>query len=132
MSYFKKELIPELFYEMLSEYIDENLRQYQPISKYYPIKEREDLEVDYRLNLNTQKPIFLFGVKDSYKARLTTISCLEFMRHKLPFKSVIVHQNFDGLSKKDRLRLTSAADKQFTDFDDFKENATEYFEREAS
>ena len=71
-------------------------------------------------------------IKDDTKARLTTISCLEFQRAKIPFKSVAVHEDFEALSKKDRKRITSAADKQFVDLDDFKSHGEEFLVREAA
>ena len=60
-----------------------------------------------------------------------TISCLEFQRRRLPFKSVMVHQDFEGgLTKQDRTRITSAADKQFPSLDDFREHGALFLERE--
>jgi hypothetical protein len=35
-----------------------------------------------------------------------------------------------GLPRNDQKRLTSAVDKQFPSFDDFRKSAPEYFERE--
>ena len=63
---------------------------------------------------------------------MTTISCLEFQRAKIPFKSFVVHEDFENLSRKDRSRITSAADKQFISLDDFKVNAEQVLEREAA
>ena len=77
------------------------------------------------------RPLYLFGVKDDTKARLATISCLEFQMAKIPFKSIAVHEDFEALSRKDRKRITSAVDKQFVDLDDFKSHGEEYLEREA-
>lgn len=96
-----------------------------------PIPARDDLEVDFELELEKKK-LYLFGIKDETKARLATISCLEFQKAKLPFKSIAVNENFETLPRKDRTRLTSAVDKQFTDLADFKQNAEQYLEREAS
>jgi hypothetical protein len=43
----------------------------------------------------------------------------------------MVHQDFEGgLARKDRTRITSAADKQFPSLDDFRENAALFLERE--
>lgn len=130
MRMFRREVIQSLFYEMLEEFIDANLQKYNPVSKILPIPKREELEVDYSLTVG-KRPVYLFGIKDATKARLTTISCLEFQKANIPFRSVIVHEDFDSLSKKDRARITSAVDKQFIDLDDFKNNAVNYFEREA-
>jgi len=53
----------------------------------------------------------MFGVKDDDKARLATISCLEFQRRRLPFKGVMLHQDLEGgITKKDRTRITSASE----------------------
>jgi hypothetical protein len=71
-------------------------------------------------------------VKDDTKARLTTISCLEFQRTNIPFKSMVVHEDFESLSKKDRIRITSAVDKQFVDLDDFKNHGEAYLDRESA
>ena len=59
------------------------------------------------------------------------LSCLEFQRHRLPFKSMMVHQDFEsGIRRKDRTRITNAADKQFTSLDHFREVGPQFFERE--
>ena len=130
MQYFKREVIQSLFYEQLDEFIQERLAEYNPRPGVLPIPDHDEYEVDYQFDAGP-RPLYLFGVKDSDKARLVTISCLEFQRRRLPFKSVMVHQDFEsGIGKKDRVRITSAADKQFPSLDDFRENGLAFFERE--
>jgi len=130
MQFFKREVIQSLFYEQLAEFIEERLAEYNPRPRAVPIAGHDEYEVDYQFDAGP-RPLYLFGVKDSDKARLATISCLEFLRRRLPFKSVMVHQDFEsGIAKKDRNRITSAADKQFTSLDDFRENGPQFFERE--
>ena len=131
MRLFKREVIKSLFYELLDEFVTEKLIQFQPEPKILPIPERDDLEVDYSFK-RFSRPLYLFGVKDDTKARLATISCLEFQRARVNFKSVAVHEDFEDLSKKDRKRITSAVDKQFVDLDDFQSHGEEYFLREAA
>ncbi len=131
MRLYKREVVQSLFYEILEEIIEERLKQYNPRPHIFPLPERDDLEVDYQFDIKPY-PIYLFGVKDSAKARLATICCLEFQRAKLKFKGFVVHEDFDGLSKKDRNRITSATDKQFISLDDFRDNAQQVFEREAA
>ncbi len=130
MRYFKREVIESLFYEMLDEFIQRDLVDFKPQQNVLPIPERDDLEADYKFTPNG-RPVYLFGVKDISKARLTTISCLEYQRADLRFSSLIVHSDFDKLPKKDRSRLTNACDKQFTTLDDFKSNSRKYLERES-
>jgi len=129
MQQFKREVIKSLFFELLDEFVMEDLAQFSPKKQFYPIDDREDLEVDYSLN-DHPKPLYIFGVNNSLKARLTTICCLEYQKGKIPHKSLIVHENFELLNKKDQTRITSAADKQFTDLDDFRKRGKDYILRE--
>jgi hypothetical protein len=132
MQYYKREVIQSLFYEQLAEFVEERLAAYNPVRNTQPIPEHDEYEVDYRFDIDP-RPLFLFGIKDNDKARLATISCLEFQRRRIPFKSVMVHQDFEsGISKKDRIRITSASDKQFPSLDDFRENGPQFFERESA
>jgi hypothetical protein len=130
MQFFKREVIQSLFYEQLAEFIEERLGQFNPRARVLPIPDHDEYEVDYQFDAGP-RPLYLFGVKDNDKARLATISCLEFQRRRLSFKTVMVHQDFEGgLTKKDRTRITSAADKQFPSLDDFRENGALFLERE--
>lgn len=131
MRYFKREVLASLFEEMLAEFIQATLQRFNPRPTILPISDRDDLEVDWEFRPNGV-PFYLFGVKDANRARLATISCLEFQRHNLRFKSIAVHEDMDKLSRKDRNRLTNACDKQFTSLDEFKQNAMPYFEREVA
>jgi len=129
MRYFKREVVESLFYELLNEIITKDLTEFKPKINVLPIPERDDLEADYEFTPNGH-PVYLFGVKDAAKARLSTISCLEYQKANLKFRSFIVHDDFEKLPRKDRTRLTNACDKQFTSLDDFKMNAKLFLERE--
>jgi hypothetical protein len=130
MQMFKREVIENLFYEMLGDFITSSLYRYKPHPNSVPIPSRDDLEVDWEFEVRP-RPIFLYGVKDNAKARLAALSCLEFQKRQIPFKSVIVHEDFEnGLSKKDQTRITNAADKQFTSLSNFQADAEQYFSRE--
>jgi len=129
MRYFKREIIENLFFEQLDEFIMSRLQEYRPLKKIVPILDRNDLEVDFQLTPNGY-PVFLFGVKDVPKARLAAICCLEYQRTLDKFRSYIVHEDFNNIPKNDIRRLTSACDKQFVSLDDFMENAVKALERE--
>lgn len=129
MRYFKREIIENLFYEMLDDFITQDLQEFNPQKKVLPIPNRDDLEADYSFSPNGH-PVYLFGVKDAFKARLATISCLEYRMQKLNFRGWVVNEDFEKLPRKDRSRLTNTIDKQFTSFDEFKGNAKEFLERE--
>ena len=129
MRYFKREVIENLFYEMLGEFITQELQEFKPQKKVMPISNRDDLEADYSFSPNGH-PVYLFGVKDAFKARLATISCLEYRMQKLNFRGWVVNKDFEKLPRKDRTRLTNTIDKQFTSFDEFKDHAKEFLQRE--
>jgi hypothetical protein len=131
MRYFKREVLASLFEEMLAGFVQEQLPRFNPKDEVLPLPDRDDLEVDWELRPNGV-PLYLFAVKDANRARLATISCLEFQRHSLKFKSIAVHEDIDKLGRKDRNRLTNACDKQFTSLDEFKQNGLPYLEREAA
>ena len=89
-----------------------------------PLPERDDLDVDWRFPSPLSKDVFLYGVRDTAKARLAVLSCLEYQAKQIPFRSLIIHEDFESsLTKKDQSRITNIADKQFTTLDDFRENA---------
>src|SRR2546426_1242283 len=129
MRYFKREVLASLFEELLAEFIQAELQRFNPRQTIFPIPDRDDLEVDWEF-LPNGVPLYLFALKDANRARLTTISCLEFQRNNLKFKSIAVHEDIDKLGRKDRNRLTNACDKQFTSLDEFKQKALSYLERE--
>ena len=126
----RRETLSSLFEEMLGEFIRTTLSRYHPTPSVLPLPDRDDLEVDWQFKPNGI-PLYLFGVKDNASARLATISCLEFQRHKFVFRSMVVHEDFEEIARKDKTRITSACDKQFTTLDDFKQNAVQYLERES-
>lgn len=130
MQVFKREVIHSLFYEMLEDFVSSTLSKYKPHKNYLPIPSRDDLDVDWCLNVRP-KNIFLYGVTDNAKARLATLACLQFQIEKIQFRSLIVHEDFErALSKKDQIRITNVADKQFTSLGDFTAHAEEYLARE--
>jgi hypothetical protein len=129
MQLYRREVIRSLFYEDLRDFVTDEFSSLSPAQSFLPIPERDDLEVDFHFDAKP-RPLYLFGVRDNAKARLVSISCLEYLRNAIPFRSVVVHEDFEALSSKDRKIITNAVDKQFTDFADFKNNAKTYFERE--
>lgn len=129
MRLYKREIIKSMFFELLIEFINNNLQRYNPVQDYYPIEGHEEYKVDFCFN-SRPRPIFLFGVPDSAHARLATISCLKFQTEKILFRSTVVLENLDVLNKKDQARLMSASDKEFPSLDDFQENAEKFLERE--
>ena len=132
LQYLKRQLIQSLFYEQLDGFVGSFLGKYNPIPEFRPLRERPDLEVDWKLTTGG-KDVFVYGIKDGAKARLAAVSCLEFQRRNISFTSIAVHEDFEsGLSKRDQSIITNAADKQFTSLDSFRISAEQFLEREAA
>ena len=122
-----KEVIKSLFYEHLNRFVTDNFTRYNIERNFLPTKD-EDLVVDYVIQ--GTKPLYLFGVNEDTKAAKVVINCLSFHKNRVPFRSVIVHEDFNSLTRYNRNQLTNAADKQFTTLDEFRNAGIDYFDRE--
>ncbi|MBD3410384.1 MAG: DUF1828 domain-containing protein [Ignavibacteriales bacterium] len=119
MRYFGREVVRSLFYEQLDEIVAKSVKNVPYQKNVAPVPERPELEVDYRFEVNS-KPIFLMAVRGSNKAKQAAINFLEFRQLKLPYRAFVAHENLGDLPKNDITIVTRAADKQFTDLDNFR------------
>ena len=88
-----------------------------------------ELIVDYVIPTSNQKPIYLFGVNDDTKASKVVIACLHFINNKIPYQSLVIHEDSSNLSKFNQKQLMNTADKQYASLEDFKKNADEFAAR---
>lgn len=123
----RRENIKSMFNEYLSQFVLEHLKKYDVRQNVTPTKDKQ-LLVDYAIG--KQNPIFLFGVGENTKASKVVISCLSFQKQRIPFRSLIVHEDFDALSSFYRNQITNAADKQYTSLDEFQNEGLEYIDRQ--
>jgi hypothetical protein len=130
MKYFKKEVVQSLFYELVESFLFEKVSKLHAEKSIHPILERSELEVDYVVKTPV-RPLFIYAVKGGDKAKNVVINCLSFQKENIPFTSVIIHENMEDLSRKDRTLLTNTVDKQFTSFDAFASQFEKYVERES-
>ncbi len=68
MKLYKREIITSPFFEILDEFIQTKLSQFNPWKDYCPIKDFPEYKVDYCFN-HSKVPIFLFGVNSPSSAR---------------------------------------------------------------
>lgn len=127
MDIISKEIAKSYFYDFLNEFVYSDLSKFGVRANVSPVDDKE-LKVDYEIP--SKRPIYLFGVKDDAKASRVVISCLNFNMLGLPYRSLIVYEDIDKLSKFNKNQLTNTADKQFTSLKQFQEKAIEYIERE--
>jgi hypothetical protein len=127
----RRELVSNLFFEMLNEFIESELAEFKPRFDYIPIPGRDDLTVTCAFEISPT-PAYLFAVRNSSQARLAAISFLEFQKAKLRFRGLVAHDDIESLPKNDRRRITSAADKQFISLEDFRDNAARFLSRQVA
>lgn len=124
----QRHVVQSLFYDYLDEFIDKNFSNYKVYKDFTPVDDRE-LIVDYKFEAT--RPLFVFGVNGETKASKVVISCLSFQKNKIPFRSIVVHNDFDsGISSFYRNQITNMADKQFTSLNEFKAIGFDYVSRE--
>ena len=89
--------------DCLSALVDEARmqRDYQP-----EVPNAEAYPVDYRIAGKSGIPLFVYGVPNRDKARLTTIMLGYFHRHSLSFESIIVFENQAEIPRVDLARLS--------------------------
>ena len=127
MEIISRESLKSYFNELLEQFIFSNLDKYK-IRKNTQPTDDVDLTVDYEIP--AEKPIYIFGVKDDSKASKVVIACLQFQAACLPYRSLIIHENFDKLSSFNKNQITNIGDKQFTTLNEFEKQGISYIKRE--
>lgn len=122
MRFWSRETIRSAFYDDLKAYIIADLERFAPAADVTPIADCP--AVDWTLRHNS-RVFYVFGARGNNKANRTTIALLEFQKAKLPFTSLVVHEDMDGLGRNERLYLTKNADHQYPALGDFKERAAD-------
>ena len=89
--------------DLLSKLVDETKiqRDYRP-----EVPNAQAYPVDYRIAGRDDVPLFLYGVPNRDKARLTTIMLSYFHRHEIKFESILVFENQTEIPRLDLARLS--------------------------
>ena len=92
--------------DCLTGFVDEAKmqRDYQP-----DVPNAEAYLVDFQIEGKDGIPLFVYGVPNRDKARLTTIMLGHFHRHQLEFESVIVFEDQTEIPRVDLARLSDVA-----------------------
>ena len=86
--------IGSTFYDDLADLIASLVDEAKIQREYLPeVPNAQDYPVDYRIEGKNGTPLFLYGVPNRDKARLTTILLSYFHRHDLRFESILVFEN---------------------------------------
>lgn len=131
MRYWSREVTRSAFYEDLKAYTLNELARFDPLPGACPLPDYQIISVDWALTHN-ERNLYLFGVRGNDKAKNVAISLLEFHRAKLPFISLVVHEDMEALGSKERQYLTRNADTQYPTLADFQDRAPSDIERLAA
>ena len=127
MRYWSRELVRSAFYDDLGDWIQTDLAEFSPEPETFPLPDYP-IGVDWSLKHN-DRDFFLFGVRGNDKAKNVAISLLEFQKARLPFISLVVHENIEDLGRRERLYITRNADTQYPLLRDFQEKAADDIRR---
>lgn len=121
MRYWSRETVRSEFYENLAQYITGELAEFGPVADISPIPDYP-ISVDWSLT-HQDRSFYVFGVRGNEKAKNVAIALLEFDKEKLPFISLVVHEDIEDLGRRERTYLTRNADTQYPQLDDFRERS---------
>lgn len=115
LSFLSKSPASSTFYEdltgVLREFVDESKvrRDYEP-----EVPNAAAYPVDYRIEGKDGAPLFLYGIPNGDKARLTTIMLAWFHRHALDFESLLVFADQAAIPRMDLARLSDVGGEMIT------------------
>ncbi len=118
LTYLNRARVENTFYEDLEERIY-NIVDSEKVKMdyvYSQMENAEDYPIDYFIKGKTE-PLFLFGIGNRDKARLTTIILKRLIRHNTDFESLIIFQDFDTIPKNDAKRLMNVAGDMISSLD---------------
>ena len=107
LTFLSRSNIGSTFYDDLADllfrWVDETKiqRDYEP-----EVPNAQAYPVDYRIEGKDNVPLFLYGVPNRDKARLTTIMLSYFHLHELRFESILVFENQPEIPRMDLARLS--------------------------
>lgn len=96
------------FYDDLADLLHGLVDEDKIQADYSPegLPDPEPYLVDYRIDGRLDTPLFLYGVPNRDKARLTTIMLSHFHRHDIQFESILVFSDQSEIPRLDLARLS--------------------------
>jgi len=123
----RQENVKSLFYEQLDNLIEARFTDLHIEKNVTPLRDK-DLKADY--SIPHKRPLYIFGVLEDSKAAKVVITCLNFQAQRVPFRSLVVYENFESLSTFNRNQLTNTVGKQYTTLEDFRAQGEQYISDE--
>ena len=127
ISYLTRERVRSTFMEDLKAFIEEKVPSDRLIFDYYDKQHDPDAKymVDCRIN-GMKRPLLLFGIPTDDKCRDVTITCLQFEKFNVPFRSMAIFEDQETVNRKVLARFSDICDKQFSTLATNKERISKY------
>ncbi len=108
LTFLSRSRVKSTFYDDLAEILKSLIDEDKMQADYLPeaLPNPEAYRVDYRIEGKLTTPLFLYGVPNRDKARLTTIMLSHFHRHNLRFESILVFEDQSEIPRLDLARLS--------------------------
>ncbi len=108
LTFLSRSRVKSTFYDDLAELLGNLIDEDKIQADYAPegLPDPEAYRVDYRIAGRFNAPLFLYGVPNRDKARLTTIMLSHFHRHNLQFESMLVFEDQSEIPRLDLARLS--------------------------
>jgi len=106
------------FYEDLKEQLLNIVGEEKVVEEYYyeDMENSTDYPIDYKIE-GKYAPLFLFGIPNRDKARLTTIVLERLLRAKADFDSLLIFSDQVSIPKQDLARLSNAGGEMIASLD---------------
>ena len=76
---------------------------------------------------NGKRPLFVFAIPSDDKCRDATISCLQYEKWGIPFRSMAIYENQEEINRKVVARFSDVCEKQFSNLYGNKDRIAKYF-----
>jgi len=118
LTFLNRARVESTFYEDLEERIYSlvDKEKITPNYVYSGMENADDYPIDYMIE-GKKEPLFLFGIGNRDKARLTTIILERLIRYNAQFESLIVFNDFDTIPRNDAKRLMNVSGEMISSLD---------------
>lgn len=115
INYLSRERVKSTFMEDFRAFLEEKVPSERRTFNYHDKQHDPDGKyiIDCRINGMT-RPLFVFGVPNDDKCRDVTISCLQYEKFGIPFRSMAVFEDQETINRKVLARFSDICDKQFS------------------
>ena len=118
LSFLSRSGVRSTFYDDLADLLSGLVPDERIQADYIPVEvpNATAYPVDYRIETGST-PLFLYGIANRDKARLTTIILSHFHRHDLDFDSLLVFRNQEEIPRPDLARLSDVGGEMISSLD---------------